>query len=108
MSTVDVSVPWPILPLKNAVLFPHLLMPLAVRREIQSAEAHRILVRTTSLARELNGGVEKVLAAPAQMLAYLLDVCLFYLESNNGNADGDLVVQRYGKLIDSFAEWSAA
>jgi hypothetical protein len=43
-----------------------------------------------------------------QLLAYLLDVCLFYLESNNGNDTDDIVVYRFGELIDRFGEWSKA
>jgi ATP-dependent Lon protease len=45
MSTADVSAPWPVLPLKNAVLFPHLLMPLAVGRPASRAAMDAALSR---------------------------------------------------------------
>ena len=45
MSTADVSLPWPVLPLKNAVLFPHLLMPLAVGRPASRAAMDAALSR---------------------------------------------------------------
>src|SRR5438445_2751550 len=37
MTASDVSTSWPVLPLKNSVLFPHLLMPLAVGRQASRA-----------------------------------------------------------------------
>jgi ATP-dependent Lon protease len=45
MTTPDVSVPWPVLPLKNGVLFPHLLMPLAVGRQPSRAAVDVALSR---------------------------------------------------------------
>ncbi len=46
MSTAaDLSAPWPVLPLKNAVLFPHLLMPLAIGRPASRAAMDAALAR---------------------------------------------------------------
>ena len=58
--------------------------------------------------RRLVWGNEKIANAELQLLAYLLDVCLFYLESNNGKDTDDIVVYRFGELIDRFGEWSKA
>lgn len=35
-----------------------------------------------------------------QMLFYITDICIFYLESNSGVDKGDVLVTNYGKLID--------
>ncbi len=88
-------------------LFHYHLMPVAVRKDVSVGQARSAVRSAVSEAGGLPEGASKCVAAPAQMLAYLLDVCLFYLESNNGDDRGDMVVLRYGKLIDRFAEWSS-
>ena len=30
----------------------------------------------------------------------MFDLCLFYLESNSGKEEGDIVVQQYGAMLD--------
>jgi hypothetical protein len=49
----------------------------------------------------LNGGPTKILAATAQLLAYMLDICLLYLESNDGNDAGAVIPNNYGLAIDA-------
>lgn len=88
-------------------LFHYHLMPIAVRKDVSVGQA-RSAVRSVMVEAEgLPDGTSKCAGAAAQMLAYLLDVCLFYLESNHGDDRGDMVVLRYGKLIDRFGDWSS-
>jgi hypothetical protein len=88
-------------------LYHYHLMPIAVRKHISMGQARCALRSVVHETEGLPGGADKRRHAAAQMLAYLLDVCLFYLESNNGDDHGDMVVLRYGKLIDRFGEWSS-
>jgi hypothetical protein len=83
------------------------LMPIAVRKDVSVGRARSALRSVMAEAASLPEGALKCHGAAAQMLAYLLDVCLFYLESNDGDDRGDMVVLRYGKLIDRFGDWSS-
>jgi hypothetical protein len=89
-------------------LFHYMLMPAAVRKYVTSSQALNVVVDVVGYGRRLTWGGEKIANAELQLLAYLLDICLFYLESNNGNDTGDIVVHRFGELIDRFGEWSKA
>jgi hypothetical protein len=89
-------------------LFHYLLMPAAVRKYVTSSQALNVVADVVGYGRRLVWGNEKIANAELQLLAYLLDVCLFYLESNNGNDTDDIVVYRFGELIDRFGEWSKA
>jgi hypothetical protein len=87
-------------------LYHYHLMPTAVRKDVSLGQVRSAIRNVVHEAEGLPDGAGKSQYAAAQMLAYLLDVCLFYLESNNGADQGDMVVLRYGKLIDRFGEWS--
>lgn len=78
------------------------LMPI-VQRRVPSTGMMSALIREAAIRAGL--GPEKGLKPDFQMLAYLADVCFFYLESNDGRDDGDVTVNRYGMLIDRFDDW---
>ena len=44
---------------------------------------------------------------PQQLLAYLLDISLLFLESTDADEEGDLVVSRFALLIDQYESWGA-
>lgn len=79
------------------------LLPLAQRRPPSTAEVAALVRGAAGLGATL--GPQKVASADYQMLAYLVDVCLFYLESNEGRDEHDVIVQRYAALIDQFETW---
>ncbi len=81
-------------------IFSFLIMPRVLRNRLHVTDIPILLKRTRDIALQLDDNGRKCNQLPAQLLAYLLDVCLFYLESNNGAATGDVVVSRYGILMD--------
>lgn len=84
-------------------LFHYLLMPIAQRRAVSSAQARQLVAEAE---RRYRAGIAPDSFAPdVQFLAYLLDLCLFYLESNGGRDEGDRIVARYGSLIDRYDHW---
>lgn len=86
-------------------LFHFLLIPRVVRRPLTPNDIRDALRTALFHAAHFDAGDKKTSAPAAQLLSYFLDVCLFYLESNNGNDSRDSVVQRYGILIDNFTSW---
>lgn len=85
-------------------LFHFVLMPIAVKRQPKIRDAHSALSTAERANTWLAEDPMKICKARDQLIAYLLDVCLFYLESTVGDAVGDNVVQRYGLLIDKLCE----
>jgi hypothetical protein len=81
-----------------------LLMPLAVRRALTQEDARRTLSHIRELGSQLPRGCNQQAAAELQMLAYLADIVLIYLESRGGE-DGGHVVRQYVRLIHNFALW---
>ena len=86
-------------------LFHFVLMPLAVKTNIAPNQMPSIIFYVKAHSKNLTDSEAKTRKADVQLLAYLLDVSLFYLESNNGQHIGDNVVIRFGYLIDSFEQW---
>lgn len=84
-------------------LFHYVLMPAASRKDLTTSDARAAL--RTILAFEQLLGENKTTMADFQLLAYLIDLCLFYLDSNNGRDIGDKIVYRYATLIDTFSDW---
>lgn len=82
-------------------LFHFHLMPVAVR---SSLTKHHIAAAIDTVFRSSIGDAPPVLP-DVQCLAYLLDVCLMYIDSNGGDSNG-VVVERYSNLIDQFPQWS--
>lgn len=81
--------------------FHFVLMPHAVCSRLRNGHIR------DALDRAMGGDflVEKTEQPSMQLLLYLLDVCSFYLESNNGNEEGDIVVRQYGAIIDNSEKW---
>lgn len=86
-------------------LYHYCLMPRVLRRDVAGPEAVVVIKEVSQLYARVAQGGSPALRPDIQLLAYLLDLCLFYLESNDGNDAGDRVVRRYGELIDRFEEW---
>lgn len=88
-------------------LFHFYLGPIAVKSLVSPTTLRRILEDVTRQGTLIGEPARKPYAPALQLLAYLLDVSLFYLESNEGRETGDLVVHCYGRLIDDFHLWCA-
>lgn len=78
-------------------IFHYLLMPLATKGRASIADlaesAQRLRQHRKSSGNEFRN-------LKWQQMAYLFDVCLFYLESNAGVSDGDILVENYSRLLD--------
>jgi hypothetical protein len=85
-------------------LYHFLLLPLALRREMKQADIRAVL-RTVGRAT-LAWEPAAVARPAAQLLAYLLDLCLFYIEANEGSDPRSVAVQRYGRIMDHYEDWS--
>ena len=86
-------------------LFHFFVMPHALKHQVSTTQLTMIIGQVIAKATLLKDARAKVQLPDYQLLAYLLDVCLFYLESNNGKHEGDRIVCRYGDLIDQFPQW---
>lgn len=89
-------------------LFHFFLMPLAVRSSITFSKIKHVLGEVTRLGTLIAGPAEGCKSPSLQLLAYLLDVSLFYMESRGGLDTGDTVVKCFGQLIDQFPLWRFA
>jgi len=89
-------------------LFHFFLMPLAVRSSITFSKIKHVLGEVTRLGTLIAGSPQGCKAPSLQLLAYLLDVSLFYLESRDGLDTGDTVMDCFGQLIDQFPLWRFA
>lgn len=87
-------------------LFHFMLMPTALRRPVTPADAQRVVRNVLRLGLRTPPFERKLNAPETQLVGYLLDLCLFYLDSNGGHVAGSKVVERYGNLIDNFETWS--
>lgn len=90
-------------PLYDIVHF--LLMPFAVKQKLsikKVEETFRVIMDWCCKKHLSPHSPESI---KLQTLAYMLDLCLFYLDSNNGDDTGDGVVANYAKLIDTYKEW---
>lgn len=90
-------------PLYDAFHF--MLLPLALKRRVFRTDVRRVVRRAARFGGAYLDDRRSVQQASAQMLAYVLDVCLTYLESNDGREDGDVIVERYGRIIDQYEAW---
>jgi len=84
-------------------LFHFLLMPIVLKREISTRDLIEVLQQAVDASRTLPETTNVL--ADHQMLAYLLDLSLFYLEANVGQEQGDRVLTRYARMIDCFDTW---
>lgn len=89
-------------------LFHFLLMPVAVRNDIPLTQVRAILRTVRKYGNRLPDGVKQTESIDLQLLAYLLDLSLMYLESRKGKDLGYVVLCRYAELIDSFDRWRTA
>lgn len=89
-------------------LFHFHLVPIAVKSIVSPSRLRRILEDVARQGASLGKPTRKPYAPALQLLAYLLDVSLFYLESNEGVETGDAIVQCFSGLIDDFDVWSAS
>jgi ATP-dependent Lon protease len=98
MSTADVvSTPWPVLPLKNAVLFPHLLMPLAVGRPASRAAMDAALAREDKsliIVAQKDSTVEE----PGAGDIYLIGTQAVVRKMDRGDQGIQVVVQGTGRV----------
>lgn len=88
-------------------LFHFYLLPIAVKSVVSPSRLRCILENVVRHGESLGEPARKLYAPALQLLAYLLDVSLFYLESNEGRETGDLVVHCFACLIDDSQVWSA-
>jgi hypothetical protein len=86
-------------------LFHFFLIPGVVRSYQKEWNPKAIIEWVQQCLTKVNGTSEKNSCIDYQLLAYLLDLCLFYLESNDGKDANDRVVQHYGSIIDRFKLW---
>lgn len=86
-------------------LFHFLLMPAALKGDISRRTMRRILTKAVCAAQGLPPGAGVL--PNCQLLAYLLDLSLLYLEANSGRDSGDRVLALYARLIDEFEMWRA-
>jgi hypothetical protein len=73
------------------------LITKAVRGKLHNKYLYSIL-HGRHVSNYIDSGYE--LPIHYQLVIYLLDLCLFYLESNNGKDEGDIVVQQYAAMLD--------
>lgn len=85
-------------------LYHYVLMPRTVRRSLSVADARRAIGTVRGAAIRLPDGAAKAQRAALQLLAYLLNLCLDYLEANRGRDVGP-ARRRYGVLIDQYDQW---
>ncbi len=85
-------------------IFHFIVMPLALKNKLSLNNIEDILRKAEIFGLSLNNGASKICHSKIQLLGYLLDVCLFYLESNNGNSVDDNIVNHYGLLIDKICK----
>jgi len=85
-------------------IFHFIVMPLALSKKLITKDIDYILSETEKFGLYLDNGSSKIQRSRTQLLAYLLDICLFYLESNNGKSKGDSVVNYYSLLIDKLSK----
>ena len=88
-------------------LYHYMLMPHAVRRGLRAADARRAIGAVRRVAVRLPDGAAKAQQAALQLLAYLLNRRLHYLEENRGR-DVSPAGRRYGALIDRYDQWGDA
>jgi hypothetical protein len=86
-------------------VFHFLMIPRLLRGGVSAADCSGAIRQAVQAARAFQDGEARSTRADLQLLAYFLDLALFYLESNQGKEQGDRVVQRCGQAIDRFAEW---
>ena len=89
-------------------IFHFLLMPVALNRRLKSADVIRLIKTAVKFGEQLPDGKLITQSPEAQLLAYLIDLCLFYLESHDGKSGGDVVVKNYARLIDCSNVWCPA
>lgn len=88
-------------------LFHFHLLPIATRSAISQKRLNLIIKVVKECGKALDDAPQKLQAIEVQLLAYLIDVALFYLETNDGRHTGDRVVHCFGGLIDTFSIWGA-
>ncbi|MCA9468492.1 MAG: phosphotransferase [Nitrospira sp.] len=86
-------------------IFHFLLMPITLKHQIPFHRIPFLISQARNHGAFLGNADFKTCRADIQLLAYLLDVCLFYLESNQGRHQGDFVVTTFGRYIDAFEQW---
>lgn len=86
-------------------VFHFLCKPRLLSRGPSRRFATKILTKAEFFCRQLPKGNMKILAVDIQFLAYLLDWCIFSLEANGGLDGEDVILKRYGWLIDTFIDW---
>jgi Choline/ethanolamine kinase len=87
-------------------VFHFLLMPHILKSNVSIIQLKSILKKGKKIGELLSRGANKAKTPDFQLLAYLLDLCLMFLESRDGNDPGCPVLYRYGNLIDAFEGWS--
>ncbi|HKD37729.1 MAG TPA: endopeptidase La, partial [Pirellulales bacterium] len=98
MSTSDVvSTPWPVLPLKNAVLFPHLLMPLAIGRPASRAAVDGALAREDK-SLVVVAQKESTVEEPAAGDIYSIGTQAVIRKMDRGEQGIQIVVQGTGRV----------
>src|SRR5947199_8111093 len=97
MTSTEISTPWPVLPLKNAVLFPHLLMPLAVGRPASRAAMDAALARedkTLVIVAQKDSTVEE----PASADLYSIGTQAVVRKMDRSDEGVQVVVQGIGRV----------
>jgi hypothetical protein len=74
------------------------LHPIAINRKWSSAEILKMIMFSDDWARRSKSSMDY---AKAELVAYLLDLSLTYLDANNGDERGSVILQNYRELIDT-------
>lgn len=83
-------------------LFHFLLMPKAVKNKIKQKDIKKVLKIATDNKTKFKPNIAK---PTIQLFLYLLDICSFYLYSNEGFGQEDIIVNQYATLLDNHEKW---
>jgi hypothetical protein len=85
-------------------VFHFMLFPIALRSEVSCQKLGKVCKNIETISKKEFPAGASVLAAH-QLLAYMLDLSLLYLDANNGQDAEDRILAQYAKLIDLFDTW---
>jgi len=83
-----------------------LLLPAVLNADISKSKFNSLRKELILVSASLPNSFHNLV--DIQLLAYMLDLSLLYLNANEGRDSGDLVLARYAKLIDSYNTWRIA
>jgi hypothetical protein len=86
-------------------LFHFVLLRQALSKNVPVSSIRMLLAKVMKEGRSLSDGESKCNVPDIQLLAYLTDLTLMYLDSIDGAEIQHNVLDNYGRLIDAFPQW---